>query len=345
MFGAGSIAPHHAAAWNRIDEVEIVAVVDRDTARSQALIDDFEFTNARAFGSIDEAVSAVQPSFVDIATPPDLHVEHVTAVAAHGIDILCQKPFTPTLAQARQLVALCEGAGVRCVVNENWRWRSWYREIGRLVSEGVIGRPRYASFTCHRDLVLPTADGALPALLERQPYTRTMEQLIVLEWGIHLIDVLRFVFGPINSVSATIDSVSPLVVGEDRALVNLGFEAGVTGLIDISWSSRIRDERRMIRGNVEPMVIEGEEGTIELDPFTGDQLMVTTGSGTKSYAARGDRTPAEAYQQSFDACQRHFVEQLLSGSLAENEASDNLKTLEVALAVYESAGTGERILL
>ncbi|TDE01149.1 Gfo/Idh/MocA family protein [Jiangella asiatica] len=347
MFGAGSIAPHQALAWRAVDEVRIVGVVDREPDRAQRLIDEIGLTGAVASASLDDALAAVGDcaDFVDVATPPELHVEHVAAVARRGLHVLCQKPFTPTVAEARQVIHICEEAGVRCVVNENWRWRDWYQEAARILAEGVVGSPRFASFTCHRDLVLPSPDGGLPSLLVRQPYTRTMERLIVFEWGIHLIDVLRMLLGPVRSVYAVVDRTSPLVVGEDRAVIQLEHVSGARSLVDISWGSVTRTDRRLIRGNVEPFVLEGDAGTLELDPFAGDQLSVTTASGTSVADARRGLPPAEAYQRSFESCQRHFAQSLLAGVPAVNEAADNLQPLAAALAVYESAAVGRPVAL
>lgn len=88
-----------------------------------------------------------------------------------------------------------------------------------------------------------------------------MDKLIVHEWGIHLIDVLRFYFGEITSVHAHLHKVSPLCRGEDRALVTPTM-GDVAGLVDISWAT-IDQEKPSIVG--EQMPIEGDEGTIELE--------------------------------------------------------------------------------
>lgn len=345
MWGAGSIAPHHALAWRAIDEVQIVGVVARRPDRGRALIEQTGLKGAGVWSDLDEALAAVKVDFVDILTPPDVHFEQVSEAASKGLDVYCQKPFTPTLAQARELIEVCDSAGVRCVVNDNWRWRDWYRQVKSIVDNGTLGTPRFASFTCHRNLVLPKHDGTLPDLLTRQPTTGRMEHLIVFEWGIHLIDVLRMVLGPIRHVWASLDTTSPLIAGEDRAVIHMEHTSGARSLVDISWGTVIREDRRMIRGNVDPLVVEGELGTLELDPFSGDRMLVTTAEGTTVSEAHAGLTPAEAYQRSYESCQRHFAESLLAGTVAENEASDNIGTLAAALAAYESAKTGQRVTL
>ena len=82
--------------------------------------------------------------FVDIATAPAVHREQVLAVAARHLPIFCQKPFATSMAEAHEMQQACSAGGVRCIINENWRWRRWYQEIKALIERGTIGKPHYA---------------------------------------------------------------------------------------------------------------------------------------------------------------------------------------------------------
>ena len=273
---------------------------------------------------------------MDIATAPDVHGQQVEAAAAHGLHVLCQKPFAPTLDDARAMIAACKRAGVLLSINENWRWRSWYREVKRLLDQGLVGSPRYMRIARHSNSTLLRPDGSLPPVFINQPYTKDMDRLILYEWGIHLIDVLRFLFGDVTSVYARMDKVSPLCNGEDRAHLTLGV-GGVTGLIDISWAT-IDHQGRF--SQLEQVTLEGDAGTIHLLPDEDDLLQITTKSGTQRRPAF-DVTPEEAYQASYTAAQRHFVECLREGRSPETEANDNLKTLAATFAAYESAAKNQ----
>ena len=92
------------------------------------------------------------------------------------------------------------------------------------------------------------------------------------------------------------------------------------------------------------MTLEGDAGTIHLLPDEDDLLQITTKSGTQRRPAF-DVTPEEAYQASYTAAQRHFVECLREGRSPETEANDNLKTLAATFAAYESAAKNQVIYL
>lgn len=336
MLGTGSIAVHHLRAWQAIPGVEIVALANRTRERALEYAREFGVNSDHVYADYRELLAQETLDFVDIATAPQIHYEQVLAAAARGVHSLCQKPFATSLGKAVEMIQACEAAGVRCVVNENWRWRSWYRQLKLMIEQKTIGTPRYARFFMHGDGVLPRPDGSLPGLLAHQPYTATMPHLILYEWGIHLVDVLRYLFGKIARVYARASRVSPLVQGEDMALVVLEFRDGVTGIIDISWGSRAPAARALPRGHLDSLLVEGDVGTIELDPFQDDAFVITTAAGTECYPARGTRTPADAYQASYFNTQNHFIACLRSGTPAENEARDNLQTLAAVMAAYAS---------
>jgi predicted dehydrogenase len=343
MLGCGHIAPFHLRAWAQIKGAEIVALANRTVSKAEARAQEFGIPLEHVYQDYRELLAREELDFVDIATAPHIHRQQVEAAAAHGRHVLCQKPFAPTLKDARAMIAACEQAGVLYSINENWRWRSWYRDVKHLLEEGVVGRPKYVRLTKHSDAALPTPAGGHGRAFVEQSYMADMDKLILYEYGVHHLDVLRFLFGEVTSIYARTDRVSPLYRGEDRALVTLEV-GGVTGLVDLSWATVSCRKAPPARTHLETVIIEGDKGIIELLPHQGGILRVTTKSETWQRPAF-DCTPDEAYQASFTAAQRHFVECLQEGRSPETVASDNLKTLAATFAAYESAAQNQVVLL
>jgi len=340
LLGCGHVSLFHLRAWAQIEGVEITALANRAVHKAEARAREFGIPLEHVYGEYQELLDKEELDFVDIATAPHVHCQQVEAAAAHGLHVLCQKPLAPTLEEAQAMTEACQAAGVLLSVNENWRWRSWYREIKRLLDDGLIGRPRYARVARHSNATLPRPDGGLPPMFINQAYTADVDRLILYEWGIHLIDVMRFLFRDVTSVYARMDKVSALCKGEDRALLILEV-GGVTGLIDISWAT-VDGEAQP--SQLEQVTIEGDEGTIELRPDQGDILKLATRSQVWQRPAL-DATPEEAYQASYTAAQRHFIECLRDGRTPETAAGDNLKTLAAAFAAYESATLNQVVFL
>jgi predicted dehydrogenase len=171
-----------------------------------------------------------------------------------------------------------------------------------------------------------------------------LERLIVYEWGIHLIDLVRFFLGEVNSVYARTNKISSLYGGEERAVVVLATQ-DITSLIDISWATvGSPDESEGLFKYLETFVIEGDEGTISIFPDHGATLRVATKSGIKEQPVF-DGPLAAAYQGSYVAAHSHFIECLREGKKPETEASDNIKTLAATLAAYAAAAGNRSISL
>lgn len=340
LLGCGQVSHHQLQAWEKIDGVEIVALYNRTKSRADERAREYGFQEDHVYGDYIKLLENEEIDFVDVATVPKVHRPMVEAAAERGKHVLCQKPFAPSISDALAMIEACEKANVMLSVNENWRWRVWYRNLKEILDEGHIGRPRYISVSKHRSATLPGRDGSPPPLFD-EPSLKEFEKLIVYDWGIHLIDLIRFLLGDINNVYTRIDKVSPHFKGEDRALLSLRI-GGVMGLIDISWASIITQPDTMnIDTLPENVVIEGDSGTIQLHEY-GKSFKVITENRTFERNAY-DITPLEAYKGSYTAAQRHFVECLRSGQTPETEAKDNIKTLMVTLAAYESAARNKVI--
>jgi len=338
LLGCGHISVYHLRAWEQIEGVKIVALANRTRSRAEERAREFGIGLDQVYSDYRELLSIEKLDFVDIATTPDIHRRQVEDAAARGVHVFCQKPFAPTLEDAQAMIRACDQAGVLFAINDNWRWRSWYREIKRLVEERAVGRPRYLRIVRHNAAALPLPDGSAPPMFANQTYMMAMDRLIVYEWGIHLIDVVRFLVGKVESIYARMSRTNMVGAGEDRALMTL-VAGGVDCLIDISWAS-VGVEKRV--SQLEQVTLEGETGSIELLPDDGDLLRVSNLQGTWERPAF-DCSPEEAYQASYTAAQRHFAECLQEGIEPETVASDNIGTLKVAFDAYTSAAQGQVI--
>ena len=252
--GSGYFSQFHYEAWRRLD-VELAGICTRDPDSARSLARDFG--TPAIYGDFAEMLDRVRPDLVDIITPPETHLGFIAAAAQRGIPMICQKPFTPSLEDAVAAVAIAEAAGVPLVVHENFRFQPWYGEIRRRLESGAIGEPYQVSFR------LRPGDGQGPeAYLGRQPYFQKMERFLIHETAIHLIDVFRYLFGEVTSVTAELSRLNPAIAGEDAGLILFGFANGARGLFDGNrLADHAAENRRLTMGE---MLVEGADGAIRL---------------------------------------------------------------------------------
>jgi len=332
LIGAGAVTSFHMQAWEKIPRAEIVAIADPDPKNARLRAAEFSIQNTHVYASLNDLIAGEgRLDFVDIAAPPETHLALVGTAAAHGIHILCQKPFAPSLSQARQMIQICEHASVLLSVNENWRWRSWYRKLRQMIHDEAIGRAVYARLFAHNSYWLPgrTSPG------HRFLY---WPRVLLYDMGVHYADIFRFLFGEADSVYARLARLNANLQGDDRAVAVINF-AELTAILDLSWSSYAPWGHHNRHGPcVDGLRIEGDQGTLELitDPQRGDLIRLTTAEGVQDQPAyQGD--PFDAYKNSYTAAQAHFIDCLLSGKTPETSGRDNLETLAIVLAAYHSA--------
>jgi D-apiose dehydrogenase len=332
LFGSGQVTPYHMRAWQAVENVEIVAVANRTVEKAHQLAKTFGIGPKHVYASHQDLLENEDVDFVDIATAPSVHDAQVTDAIDHGKHILCQKPFSTDMASAVRMTQKAEAAGVLLSINENWRWRSWYRDIKALLERNAIGQPRYLYIHRHDNATLPALDGSPPALAIKQPYTQKMAHLILYEWGIHMLDVTRFLFGNPDSLYANALKVSRLFKGEDRIVLVLSY-ADRHALVDLSWSTVSNDEKV---SPFEKIEIEGDEGIIRLDPSMDTNLHISTREASQSMPS-ARFSDAEEYQLSYTRTHKNFIENLRAGGLPESHARENIQTLGLVFAAYQSA--------
>lgn len=323
--GAGYFSKYQYEAWSRMPGVKIVALCNRQVEKGKALMDQYGIT--RHYTDYREMIEKEKPDFVDIITPPDTHLEMCKFAAEQGVNVFCQKPLAPTINECREIVRICKDNGVRFMVNENWRWQPWYREIKRLLDADEIGE--LFSMNFHARMGDGWGHGAY---LNRQPYFRTMPRLLIYETGVHFIDTFRFLAGEVESVYAKLRKLNPVIAGEDCGHIVFNFKSGAVGV----WDANRYNEKecRDPRYTFGTFLVEGSKGSIEMDTEANMRIKpLGKPSQLHDY-------PHEDKNFGGDSCyftQRHFLDCLSSGKAFETDGDEYLKTWEVQEACYQSA--------
>ncbi|MBV9246045.1 MAG: Gfo/Idh/MocA family oxidoreductase [Methylobacteriaceae bacterium] len=329
VIGCGFFAPNHLNSWNELG-VEIAAVCDLDESKAKAAAE--RFKAARWFTDAATMLHEARPDFVDIITTMPSHRPLVALCARERLPVIVQKPFAPTYADCVAMVDTCKAAGVALMVHENFRFQAPLRRVREVLDRGVIGTPLWCRISFRTGYDIKTG----------QPYLFNEERFIVLDLGIHVLDIARFYLGEADSVFARHQRVDPRVKGEDMATIMLGHKNGATSIVDFTYESRKQPD--LFPQTL--VTIEGTKGAIDLGP--GFQLGVTAnGKLTVENAASPLRSwtsePWHVAQDSVYHTQAHWLARLSEGREPETSGADNLKTYALAEAAYGSAATGQAV--
>ncbi|MEZ5863162.1 MAG: Gfo/Idh/MocA family oxidoreductase [Geminicoccaceae bacterium] len=330
LIGCGFFAANHLAAWRLIDGAGIVAVCDSDPQRAEAAAAGCD--DARVFTDAATMLATEELDFVDIVTTVESHRQLVELAAAHGVAAICQKPFARDMADAEAMVAACARAGVPLMVHENFRWQSPLMAAKSVIESGEIGAPGYARIQFRHAYDIYT----------NQPYLRTERHLAIMDLGIHLLDLARYLMGEATRLHCRTQRINPAVAGEDCVTILLDHAGGAVSLVDFSFFTKLEPDpfpQTLVR-------VEGTKGTVEL--LAGYRLRVS-GPG---WSREADVEPAvppfgarpwHNIQESVVNIQRHWVECLKEGREPATSGADNLRTIDLVFKAYESAETGRAL--
>lgn len=324
VMGTGFWAGYQVSAWFEVGGVELVAAYNRTRSRAEAFAE--RFGSPRVYDDPEVLFESEQLDFVDIITEAQAHAPLVALAARYRVPVICQKPMAADCTTAQEMLRVCEEAGIPFFVHENFRYQRPLRAVKEVLDTGQIGRPFRAriQFVHHN-----------PVIFENQPLLKTLERFAVADLGVHLLDLARFYFGEPDSLYCQTHRTRADIAGEDVATLVLRIgELACT--CEISYSTRTE------WGHFPEtfVYVEGDQGTLELGPDC--RIHVTTESGTlvrQVVPPRydwADPDYALVHASIVDA-NRALLEALRTGQPPETSAEDNIKTVSLMCAAYDSA--------
>ena len=332
VVGLGYFSQFHLSAWAAQPGAALTAVCDRDAGRADEAASRF---GAQAHANL-QTVLAEDPDILDIVVPPAAQDALIRQALTPGRVIICQKPFCTSLAEAEALTEAAEAAGTTLVIHENFRFQPWYRRIREILDAGDLGELYQARFA------LRPGDGRGPrAYLDRQPGFQTMPRFLILETGVHFIDLFRWLFGPVETVYADLRRLNPAITGEDAGLLLLTHRSGMRSLFDGNrLADHVADNPRRTMGELE---IEAEAGLLRLD---GTGRLSLRRFGAQAFEPVPLNRPVD--EDSFGggcvaALIAHVLAALDGRGALENTARDYLAVMRAVEAAYRSGAEARAI--
>lgn len=331
VFGCGFWSKFQIGAWSELADAELVAVYNRTRTKAQKIADYFNVPEV--YNNPEELLLKEKLDFVDIITDVDTHAVFVEIAIKHGIKhIICQKPMAPDFDTAKKMVDDCNLAGVKLYIHENYRWQAPVRRFKQIVDSGVIGKPFKARVTFL---------SGFPVFVN-QPFLKELDHFILTDMGSHVLDVVRYLFGECDELWCQTKAVSPGIKGEDVAVILMDMKNGMPVYTEMSYASIVEHDTFSTLN----ILVEGEKGSVYLGPKF--EIRTTTRQGTISEIVT---FPSYSWadpdyivnHESGIHVNRNILEDIKGKTKAENTGSDNLETVRLIWAGYESAATGKKI--
>lgn len=333
VFGTGFWSLYQIPGWLEVGGVQPVAAYNRTLSRAQEVAGRFGIP--RVYDDPEELLrrEAADLDFIDIISAVETHEPFVRLAARYHLPVICQKPMSTSLSSAEAMVAVCQKTGIPLYIHENWRWQTPIRALKQVLDSGVIGSP----FRARIDMI-----SGFP-VFKNQPFLKELEQFILTDLGSHTLDTARYLFGEATSLYCQTRKVHPDIRGEDVATIVLNMGKGVSVTVNMAYAENFLEREAFPQTF---FFIEGERGSLELSQDYW--LRTTTQAGTHLKRVPPPRYPwadpaYDVVHASIAACNANLLSALQGQGQAETTGEDNLKTVRLVFASYDSASLDQVI--
>ena len=309
VVGCGGIAALHMEHLRRREDVDLVGCCDVDAERAEMLAARYDvpvFKNSLAL------YDDTRPEAVYITVPPEAHGAVETEAAARGIHLFIEKPIALELQTARHIGAEIRKAGVLCSVGYCFRYCDSIHAAHQLLKGKAVS---LVSGACH---------GGMPGAHWWRKRARSGGQIV--EQTTHLVDLVRYLCGPIAEVHAMaargcMSQVADYDV-DDSTVLTMRLKTGAIACI--SSTCVMRYSGRTFIEIVTPELAV---------TFDGDVARVH-----EDHRIVEHHNASDMYANETDA----FIRALQQGRRTgiRSTYADALKTLRVTLAANDSIATG-----
>lgn len=335
IVGCGVISRWHADAIGCIEGAKLVGATDLNVDSLKKFTGDY---NIKGYSTLEDMLNCDEIDAISICTPSGLHAPQAIQAANAGVNVIVEKPMAITREEVDAVIEACENNNIKFSVISQLRFSDAVSKVKRAIDNQELGKivlcdlymkynrsPEYYATSNWRGTWEMDGGGAL------------MNQ------GIHGIDILQYIMGPVKSIFGQVRTLSHDIEVEDTACAILEFESGALGAIEGTTSVYPGYSRRLeIHGDRGSIILE-EDNIIEWKTIDGKGQEEMTGSSSTEFNSSNDPTAIGILGHTRQL--EDFVNAIREDRAPLIDEFDGKKTVDIILGIYESSRTDKKIVL
>lgn len=338
IIGCGMISRFHARAIEDLENASLVGCWNRTPASAQKLADE---TGCQVYDSLESMLADDSIHVVTIGTASGAHRDPAVAAAEAGKHVIIEKPLEVTLERCDAIIEACEKNNVKLATIFPSRFHESARLMKAAVEANKFGRltlgDAYVKWFRSQEYY---DSGAWRGTWELDGGGALMNQ------AIHSVDLLYWFMGPVKSIVAqTATLAHERIEVEDVATASLRFENGALGTIEATTAAYPGSLKKIeIHGSTGSATLEEEDLSVWefANPTDEDRELLArmsnrteTGGGAADPAAIGHHGHTELFRDTLRAIE--------TDSTPLIDGYEGRKSVEIILAIYQAAKTGQRV--
>ena len=313
----------HLPILKKLDDVEIVAVCDRDKTRAKMIADRFGVT--KVYTDYQQMLANEELDVVDICTSTDMHLPIAIASLEAGKDVFIEKPIARHYSEAFQIAEAAKQSKRKLMVGMNNRFRSDTMILKSFIEKGEIGKIFYVKA------------GWLNKLMGDKKWITQRDRAgggVFLDLGIVMLDLILWLlnFPQVVRVNAKMYMHKTKSV-EDSCIVFIEMKYGTSLMMETSWSFPSADDYFYCD-------LFGTEGSAMINPL---RIHKQLHGNLVNVSPAKVETPLNLFKKSYENELKHFIGAARGLHPVISTGDEAVHRMKIVEAVYESAMKGKEI--
>jgi len=333
IIGCGRVAPKHADSITNLENAELIAVCDIIKERAVTFSKKY---GCRYYLDYKELLKKEKEvDCINICTPHGSHAKIAIDSANSKKHVVTEKPMAMNLEQADAMINACKKNNVKLFVIKQNRYNEPIKRLKEAIDAKRFGKLFYANATVYWSRPQEYYD--------QDPWrgTKAIDGGVLMNQASHHIDMVRWLMGDVESVKATIATMTHKIECEDFGITLLKFKNGAIGTIMATTS--------VFPQNIEGSVtIMGTRGTVKVGGIALNKMELWKFADWKNddeLIAKCSENPPNVYGYGHFHYLKDVVKSITNNTPPIIDGYEGKRTLELILKIYESANKNREIKL
>ena len=331
LVGCGRISSKHFSAIAGIDGARIVSCCD--IIKQRAVEAAKQYGVETAYTSYNEMLENEQLDAILICTPSGMHPEMGIKAARKGLHVITEKPMGISLAAADELVKECDANQVDLFVVKQNRLNPAIQLLKQAIDKGRFGTIFSLNATVRWSRPQSYYDQA------KWRGTWEFDGGAFMNQASHYMDLIQWLGGPVDSVMSMTATLDHKIETEDIGTGIIRFRNGTLGTVEVTMNIFPRN----LEGSITVM---GKNGTVKIGGIAVNKVEhweFKDYDDDDKLIQQCDTNPTSVYGFGHEGYLRNVVDVLHGNGEPQTDGREGRKSLEIILAMYESAKNGKRV--
>ena len=328
VVGCGRISKNHFGSILQYpEELELAAVCDID---GDALKQTAAEYNVNGYTELKNMLTHETLDLVVLCTPSGLHPAQAVLAAAHGVNVVTEKPMATRYKDGLRMVEACDDAGVRLFVVKQNRRNATLQLLKRAIDEKRFGAIKMVHLNVFWTRPQDYYDHG-------QGWRGTWEfdGGAFMNQASHYVDLVEWLIGPVDRVQAMMSTTRD-IEAEDTGVVNIKWRNGALGSMAVTMLTYPKN----LEGSI---TILGETGSVKVGGVAVNEIQTWDFADQRDYDAEvrsANYETTSVYGFGHPLYYRNIIDVMRGTAEPETDGREGLKSLEFLTAAYMAARDG-----